>query len=388
MRRKGASMGQIEHRTYDTARHGSKRTANYELLRIIAMLMVVTLHYLNHTGSLLMPGEAAEGRKIVGTLIESFCIVAVNVYVLISGYFLVEAGFKVKRIVVLICQIWFYALLIPLVLLGTGIFGGEGGIYRLIQYVLPLQTDHYWFATSYVLLYLFTPVLNLAVKHMGKRQLQITLAGLLIMFCGIKSIVPVQLVTDRFGYDFGWFLCVYLVAAYIRLYGLEWLGTAKRAWGTYVGCAVLIFGISTVAYLIHAKTGLFAYYVAVPYHYNFVLCLMGAIALFLAFGQVKISSGKTAEWICKLSPFTFGVYLFHEHIDIRKEWVGWIEGFTGPVAQAGLIGFILRLAVSVVLVYLAGTFIDMIRLYVFRFVGRYLTKTKPAAWIEKIDGDR
>lgn len=377
-------MGQMSHREPEGVKYSSGRMANYELLRIIAMLMVITLHYLNHTGSLLVAGEAAGGRQIAGALIEAFCIVAVNVYVLISGYFLIEAGFKVKRILVLVCQIWFYALLIPLIMSGSGSVG-EGGIYRLIQYVFPLQTEHYWFATSYVLLYLFTPVLNIAVKHMGKRRLQVTIAGLLLLFSGVKSVMPVQFVTDRFGYDFGWFLCIYLVAAYIRLYGNGTLCTAKRAWMTYVGCALAIFAISAAAWLLNEKTGALAYYSAVPYHYNFVLCLLGAVALFIAFGYVKLPKGRLSESICRLSPLTFGVYLFHEHMDIRNEWTGWMEEFTGSVAECGIIGFVLRLAVSVIAVYLAGTFIDLIRLNVFRFVGRYLRKTRLAAWVEGLD---
>ena len=109
-----------------------KRMANYELLRILSMLMVITLHYLSHTGSLLTPGEAAQGRQVLGTLIESFCIVAVNVYVLISGYFLVEAGFRLKRILVLVGQVLFYALAVPLVMLGLGNFNGEAGLYQMI----------------------------------------------------------------------------------------------------------------------------------------------------------------------------------------------------------------------------------------------------------------
>lgn len=40
------------------------RQANYELLRIIAMFMVVTLHYLNHTGMLLTAGGEGGGRQI------------------------------------------------------------------------------------------------------------------------------------------------------------------------------------------------------------------------------------------------------------------------------------------------------------------------------------
>ena len=378
-------MKQTIQQTPDETMRGSKRMANYELLRMIAMLMVITLHYLNHTGSLLIPGEAAESRRILGSLIESFCIVAVDVYVLISGYFLVEAGFKVKRILVLLCQIWFYALLIPLIMLGTGIFQGEGGIYRLIQYVLPLQTEHYWFATSYVLLYLFIPVLNTAVKHLGKRQLQVTIAGLLIWFSGIKSVVPIQLVTDRFGYDFGWFLCLYLVAAYIRLYGVGVLPTAKRAWMTYGGCALAIFGVSMVSWYLNEKKGLLAYYCEVPYHYNYILCLLAAVALFVAFGYLRLPEGRAADGIRRLAPCTFGVYLFHEHIDIRNEWTGWMQEFTGSVTQCGMIGFVLRLAISVLAVYLAGTFIDMIRLNVFQYAGRHLKKTKLAVWVGRLD---
>lgn len=362
-----------------------KRMANYELLRILSMFMVITLHYLSHTGSLLVPGETAQGRQVLGTLIESFCIVAVNVYVLISGYFLVEAGFRLKRILALAGQVLFYALAVPLVMLGLGSFNREAGLYQLIPYVFPLQAEHYWFATSYVLLYLFTPFLNAAVKHMGKRQMQIALAGLLLLFSIEKSVIPAEFVTDRFGYDFGWFLCVYLLAAYIRLYGFTFLNTAKRAWLCYTGCGLLLFAAVAVSYLIHEKTGALAYYMTVPFHYNYIFCLLGAAALFAAFGYVKIPAGKAADRICRLSAFTFGVYLFHEHLDIRNVWVGWIEEFLGPVSQTGLAGFLIHLVISVALVYAAGTFVDAVRLNIFRFTGRYLSQTKPAVWIQKLD---
>lgn len=371
----------------ETEREG--RQANYELLRIIAMFMVVTLHYLNHTGMLLTAGGEGGGARFLGMLVESFCIVAVNVYVMISGYFLVEAGFKVKRIVTLVCQVLFYAVMIPLIMMGSGLAvgGGESGIYRLQQYLFPLQSEHYWFAASYVYLYLFTPVLNAAVKAMSRKQMRITIGGLLLLFCGLKSVVPIRFAMDRFGYDFGWFLCVYLLAAYIRLYGCPFIRDAKRAWRLYIGCCLLIFAMGAGLYMINAKTGKFAYYMEVPYHYNFILCLLGAAGLFMAFRYVRIPKGKVSELICKLSPLTFGVYLFHEHIDIRNEWVGWIEEFTGPAAQTGVLGFVVRLLVSVFVVYAAGSFIDAIRLNIFRFIGRYSEKGKLSAWIRGVDGE-
>lgn len=364
----------------------SGRLANYELLRIVAMLMVVTLHYLSHTGSLLEPGQAAQGRQALGTLIESFCIVAVDVYVLISGYFLSEAGFRVKRALALVGQALFYSLVIPLVLMGTGSAHKEMGLYSLLPYLFPLQAEHYWFATSYLFLYLFTPFLNAAVKHMGKRQMQVGLAGLLFVFCGIKSLVPVYFAADRFGYDFGWFLCVYLTGAYIRKHGLPWLDTARKAWGCYFGCGLFLFLAVAASWLVHEKTGALAYYAAVPFHYNYIVCLAGAVALFAAFGYVRIPAGKRADRICRLSALTFGVYLFHEHLDIRGVWVGWIEEFIGPVAETGLAGFLAHLAVSVTLVYAAGTFADMVRLYIFRYIGRYAAKSRTAKKVKDLDG--
>lgn len=372
-----------------------KRQANYELLRIIAMLMVVTMHYLNNTGALLVLGENADAQRLIGTLLESFCIVAVNVYVLISGYFLVNTEYKVKRIVILICQILFYSVLIPLIMMGTGMFAvsDEGGIYRIIQYLLPIETEHYWFATSYVLLYLFTPVLNFAVKNMTKRQFQITLGGLLVLFAGIKSICPIRLVTDRFGYDFGWFLCVYLLAAYLRLYGIDFFASkdgkrqpaARRAVLVYLSSALLIFAVTLISYVLNLKTGAFAYYFTVPFHYNYIFCLTGAVALFYAFRYLKLPEGRAADVICRIAPLTFGVYLFHEHIEIRDEWTGWIEDFIAVPGNAGIGYFLIKMLLSVFLVYAAGIFIDAIRKVVFDYMGRGISKTRFAVWLESVD---
>ena len=103
------------------------------------------------------------------------------------------------------------------------------------------------------------------------------------------------------------------------------------------------------------------------------------------FWPYKDSGRETSEWICKLSPLTFGVYLFHEHIDIRNVWIGWVEDFIGPVAGAGIAGFLFHLVASILIVYIAGSFIDAIRLNIFRFAGRYLAKWKGVVWISKLD---
>ena len=65
---------------------GQKRMANLELLRCAAMMMVIVLHYLGK-GNLLadLTARSLGAGQTAAWLLESFCIVAVNVYMLISG---------------------------------------------------------------------------------------------------------------------------------------------------------------------------------------------------------------------------------------------------------------------------------------------------------------
>lgn len=57
----------------------------------MAMMMVVVLHYLGKGG--LLPDLTAplSVQDMVAWLLEAFCIVAVNVYMMISGYFYAKA---------------------------------------------------------------------------------------------------------------------------------------------------------------------------------------------------------------------------------------------------------------------------------------------------------
>lgn len=64
------------------------RQSNVEVLRILSMLMIVCLHIMNH-GGLLDTVVPYTVNYYLFYVIEIFSYVAVNVYVLISGYFLI-----------------------------------------------------------------------------------------------------------------------------------------------------------------------------------------------------------------------------------------------------------------------------------------------------------
>lgn len=209
------------------------------------MMMVVMLHYLSKGGLLTSLTEEFGAGSYIAWLLEAFSIVAVNVYMLISGYFLVESGFKLKRLALLVCQVLFYSLLIPLVLLATGILQPQQvTVYQLLQYMFPAQMAHYWFITAYLTMYLLSPVLAAGARALSQRQLRNMIVLLLLFFSVSKSVLPVQLEVDNLGYDGLWFICVFLVAAYIRLYGIPFLQKGRRAALCYLGSCVLIFGLT------------------------------------------------------------------------------------------------------------------------------------------------
>ena len=109
--------------TQKEGRAAKTRMMNLELLRCIAMMMVVALHFLGKGGLL---GDLSQKNlgvtEMVAWALESFCIVAVNVYMLISGYFLCQSGFKLSRLFQLLMQIWFYSV----------VFGLLGAVFGMV----------------------------------------------------------------------------------------------------------------------------------------------------------------------------------------------------------------------------------------------------------------
>ena len=349
----------------------SKRQANFELLRIVAMLMIIVLHYLNK-GNIIMGYMTDSSIEInTGRFIEAFCIVSVNCYVLISGYFLVESAWKPERIITLVAQVLFYSVLIPIVLVFVGVISfGDLSIYDWLNFVLPIETEHYWFATAYLLMYVFAPLLAMGIRAVEKRTLQIVILVLVFYFSVWKSVLPVVIATDKYGYEYGWFLCLFLIAAYIRLYGCPALERKTNALILYVGMGLGIFLLSVASGSLAKTIKGFSYYTGMPATYNHIFCLLGSVGLFMLFKDMKPWEGKAASMIARLSPYTFGVYLLHEHILVRSEWMLWL----GIEYVWGSFLFIPHMIGCVLIVYAVGTAVDYVRARIFRVIENCITR--------------
>ena len=366
-----------------------KRNANFELLRIVAMLMILVLHYNSHANVLLQLGVPANRVQIFATILEGFCITGLNTYVFLSGYFLSKSKIKPGKIIQLICQVYFYTILISVAMMIVGIYVVQtnDSVFKTVQYLFPISSEHYWFVTAYIIMYVFAPIMNAAVEVLSRKQLKWTILGLLIWFSFIKSIVPVMFVTDHFGYDYGWFLCLYLIAAYVRKYDIVLFYNAKRSALVFVISCLMIGFMSIATYLYNLKFGGLNYYAEVPIHLNFIFTLTGSLGLFSMFRFYQMRESRFADVVRFVAPLTFGVYLLHMHLEIRDRWVIWLTHLLGDIATGSIILYVWHLVRSVIIVFAAGVFVDWIRKMIFDYVGRVLHDTWLFKKIRQWDND-
>lgn len=359
-----------------------KRQANFELLRIIAMMMVIVLHYIvkGHVSQKLSVDSSFTNH--LWWLIQGFCNVAVNVYVLISGYFLVESKWKVSKLITLICQVLFYSILAGILMFVVGkiasVASGLGALYEQagmstsfglsywLSVILPIEYEHYWFATAYIVMYILSPVLAIAVKQLSQKELGAIIIALLCFFSIPKSINPYLIPTDSYGYDFGWFICLFLIAGYIRQYGIKLLNNKGRAILVYVGSVLVTFVVCAITGALCRATGKLEYYMDMTYTYNYIFVLISSVALFCAWTFVSLPEGKFADVVCKVASYTFGVYLFHENVGLRLVWP-----YLLGVHKVNSFGMqILHMILCVVVIFVLGCVVDALRKFVFGLITR------------------
>ena len=89
------------------------------------------------------------------------------------------------------------------------------------------------------------------------------------------------------------------------------------------------------------------------------------------FINMNISTeGIIAKVIYKVSPYTLGVYLLHEQIDMRYLWPQWL----GASAEGNVFLLLIRCLLAVIIVFVIGIVVDIIRSKVFKGVAGVVRK--------------
>ncbi|MFI3175933.1 MAG: acyltransferase [Eubacteriales bacterium] len=337
---------------------GNQRKANFELLRIVAMVMIVILHYLSK-GELLSEHLTIQNPEgYFWWILEAFCAVAVNVYVLLSGYLLIQKPFRVKRVLAIWLQVLFYSVLIPIILLAIGELSiQELSVYDGLFYVFPILTEHYWFLSSYIILAILSPLLNYGIEKLPKVQLQQVMLLLFLLFSISKSIIPFDFALDQFGYGLEWMICVYVLGAYIRIYGIPFYDSKGKSILAYgLGVLLMAAALFTLSMFENGPAVLYKWRTE-SYQYNHIFNLFASVSLFYFFVHLTIEKGPFAQVIGKVSPYVLGVYLLHEHMEVRYRWIEWF----GVIGEYTIWQQVLHMAAVIPVVFLVGVGVDYVR---------------------------
>lgn len=284
------------------------RQSNFELLRIVAMLLVLVVHV--DFFSLGVPTDAdITGHPVSSAMryiVESLALVCVNSYILISGYFGIKPNIKRVSSFIFMVLFWRVGIIVAVCMarMAVGMSIPWGG-YDLMMYCIPGYQD--WFVEAYVLLMFFAPLLNSFIEKTPTRSLAMFVGLYYLFIVGFDWCVEAYRVIGR-GYSTYWFFGLYLIGALLRRIGCRL--THGRSF--YFGCYVLVSIFAGVAAwgLRHWRTGDCATTIdirLVSYVSPFVVA--STISLFIAFGKMSF----TSRFVNRVAASTFAVYLVHMH---------------------------------------------------------------------------
>ena len=286
------------------------RDSRFELLRIIAMLCIVTGHSMTHG---VLTGSEVNTIPPVSFILCRFLAyggkTGVYLFVLITGYFMIDSNISVKKLVKLWLPILFWSAVITVT---GGILLDQLSANEIALSVIPILSNRYWFMSTYVFLYLLSPVINIALSHTSRNQ------DVLIILLTLLTIAPCDYL---YGADVNsWlvsFCFTYAIGAIIKKYHI----LQKKNFIKY-GCILLASGIafntgSSIFIGLNARTDV----IASALEKETLFDLFIAIGIFILVGSGTQFYNRKINAIAST---TFGIYLIHDNP--KMETLLWIRG--------------------------------------------------------------
>lgn len=287
----------------------SKRNSNIELLRLLLIFFVIYIHYTGRwIGNACYFAQEADktSNYLLLTFLRSFCVCAVDCFVLISGFFLIKNNeVHLSKIFTIELPVIFYSLFLYIIklFLKTEHFSIRG----IIEAALPRN----WYAHLYCCLYIIHPLINKAIKDLSRKLFCITILIVFILF----SVIPTFLRTSCELFNISYsgfstistgavedgqnlinFILMYILGAYINI------NLNKFTSPRISIISPILYIISIGAIFIYQL-----YFGTIISGYSNFFVIISAISLFLIFIRINIKS----SCINMFSSQVWGIYLIH-----------------------------------------------------------------------------
>lgn len=329
--------------------------------------MVISLHAIGNA-PLFVNANLSIYNTILLRFIDTFSLTANGIFLIISGYYMIDKKMNIKKIFCLWGKVLFYSILIYTIcklFLGMKTFAYES--------FLPVLSGQYWFISAYIVLYFLSPILNILANKLNQKQYKYFIITMFILLGIIKILF------SKSGTLSGTMLPVfmlYFLGGYVR----KFVQPKKKQY--YFVKYVLFTCIFTLIYItismimniMQSEKIYYAgeYFLSAFREYNNLIIVAMIVCILLKFLTIKINSKTVNKLITLVAPSVFSIYIIHININIRDYiWVA--LGAQNHVNTWYFVPYLLALIVLVFLICLA---IDLLRRGIY-----FLLKKIPA--IEK-----
>lgn len=251
----------------------------------------------------------------------AFGKIAINCFVLITGYFMVTARWTWKKWLKLYLEVKFYTLLIyaVFVLSGRYAFNYHECLETVFSTVFGIGKTY---ADTFLALYLLIPFFNTLIEHLEKKQHK----RLLGVLCVILSLIPTFSIfmsvlhsyNETWNYLF-WMIFLYLLGAYIRKYDED----ISKKLSARFDLLLLLLNLALIfGWIALYDAWASKHDIATAYWFvndaNKLLALTCAVAIFMVFKNIRI---KNSRFINTVAATTFGVFLIHTSGDYMRSFL-------------------------------------------------------------------
>ncbi len=336
------------------------RESGIELLRIIAMLMVMFVH----TDFLAMgaPSSADIINNVadasVRVWIQALTMCCVDIFVLISGWFSINPKIKSVSAFLFQCLFFYIGLYIVLMLLGQTNLSVKG------LKICIVATKLNWFIKSYLFLYILAPVLNTYVQQIDRKtQRNVLLAFYSMLFVYGWLFDATYEIAN--GCSTLSFIGLYLLARYIRLFQPKLVEMPRKR---YLLINVFVVSFITVLYITPPYLGILNSTFLGNVWISNVSPLIVLISVFflLYFANLKFKS----LFVNIVAASSFAAFLLHANPNISPWYLekckSWHEEF-------GILGWG-YISLFVIFLFALSVMIDQLRLCVWRCLSSKIFK--------------
>lgn len=339
-----------------------KRNYGIDLLRVVATILIVTLHVLSQGGILKILGDFTVKGEVMWFL-QIICYGAVNVFGLISGYVGLESKHKLSKLVSLWFQVVLYTVLSEVAI---NVFFADGfSVKNIIKGFFPVSFEQNWYFSAYFVVFLFTPLLNQIIVKVEKKVVDGALIVSVVFFMILETVKDVNVLGVNSGYSVVWLALMYLVGAYIKKYDTLKRVTNRNCVLGFFGCVLLTFlsriSIEIAMLKITGTACLGTKFIT----YTSPIMVLQSIFVLQLFAKMKLPKAvmEISTWF---APMSFGVFIIHTTTFVYRYILRDFFIFTADYSFPILLGISIAAIVSI---FLVCSLIDRCRIWLCKLCG-------------------